>query len=324
MNETNIAESTFRLLVVLDALITERSVTRAARLLAVSQPAVSHALRRLRALYGDDLVVRGPDGLVATPLALELAPVVRLGLSELRRAIARDFVFDPRHARRSFSVATVDHPLLTGVADLLAVVKREAPGVDVRIRPLGPGLAEALASGALDTVLAGGEVEQQLALDRGLMRARIASEGFVCILRRGHPALRRRFDLDAFCALPHLLVSTAGRESGMVDSALAALGRKRRVAVTVPDFVGAPVLVARSDLVASVPRSIAEFGTTTFGLALRPPPLDLPRGDAYLWWHRRFQNDPGHRWWRRVLMDAFAPYRRDGDRAPGRRVSSAA
>ncbi|MFT8242843.1 LysR family transcriptional regulator [Roseomonas sp. BN140053] len=311
MSRIHLSESNLRLLLVLDAVLAEGSVTRAAGRLGLTQPAVSHALRRLRELYGDPLLVRGRAGLLPTPLAESMIPRIRLGLTELERVLARDLDFDPATSRRAFSVATVDHPVITALPALLARLRAEAPGVDIRVRGITPGLAQALESGRLDTVLAGGEVEEQLALDRGLQRSRIVSEPFLCIARAGHPAIGEVLDLDTFLALPQVLVSTGGRDSGMVDAVLAGRGLQRRVLATVPNFAGAPHLVAASDLLATVPRAIAEYGATLLGLRVLPPPLPLPRGDAYLWWHERVQKDPGHAWWRRLLLDAFAPYRRD-------------
>lgn len=311
MKRMHLTETNLKLFLVLDAVMAERSVTRAAARLGVTQPAVSHALNRLRALYRDPLLVRDRDGMVPTPLAIDLIAPLRLGLAELERVLNRDVGFDPASSTRVFSLATVDYPEITGLPALLARLREEAPGVDMRVRPIGAGLAEALAAGQLDTVLAGGEVEQILALDRGLMRSLICSEPFVCIVRKGHPAVagKKRLDLETYLGLPHALVSTAGRDSGMIDAALAKKKRQRRIAATVAHFVGAPHLVASSDLVATVPRAIAEYGARTLPIEIHAPPLDLPRGDAYLWWHQRFHNDPGHRWWRKALLDAFAPYR---------------
>ncbi len=311
MNKRHISGTDIRLFLTLDAMLAERSVSRAATRLGLTQSAVSHALQRLRDLYGDPLFVRSSDGMAPTPLALDLAAPLRAGLSELERALNREIRFDPASSQRQFSVATVDHPLLTGMDRVMQRLQSETPGINVRIRPIGAGLAAELGAGSLDTVIAGGEVEQQLALDRGLMRSLIVSEDFVCILRGGHPmAATKRLAMDVFLAQSHLMISTGGRDTGVVDDALGKLGQRRRLALTVPHFVGAPVIVAASDLIATVPRSIGEWGQQQFGLQLLQPPLRLPRAEAFLWWHQRFHNDPAHRWWRKMLLDAYAPLRR--------------
>lgn len=309
MNRMHLSDTTLRLFLVLDVLLAEGSVTRAAGRLGLTQPAVSHALRQLRDLYKDPLVVRTRDGMRPTPLAESLMPRLRAGLAELEKALNGEAAFDPATSRRRFTVATVDHPQITALPALMTRLAKEAPGIDVRVRPLGSGLADALESGSLDTVLAGGEVEQALALDRGLMRTLICCEPFVCIVRADHPQVGETLDLDTWLALPHVMTSTGGHDRGMVDAVLEPLGLARRIALTVPSFAGTPAAVAETDMVAAVPRSIAEWGARCFGLRCFPPPVALPKGDAYLWWHERLHNDPGHRWWRRMLLEAFAPHR---------------
>lgn len=310
MRRANINETNLRLFLVLDALLIERSVTRAAKRLKLTQPAVSHALKQLRALYHDDLFVRGADGLAPTPLAASLAPMLRSGLSELERTLQSDADFNPAVSRRQFSISTVDYPLVTGIGPLMKRLAQEAPLVDVRIHPVSSDLPARLISGELDTVLAGGEIEQQMSLDKALMKTRFITEDFVCMLRRDHPALQSPLDLDVYCALPHLLVSTGGRDTGFVDTVLEKIGRNRRITLTVPAFVGAATIVAASDMIATVPRAIGDFGAAHFGIELRPVPLAMPRAEGFVWWHQRFQNDPAHRWWRRMLVDAFLPFNR--------------
>ncbi len=310
MSGTHVSERDLRLFLVLDAVLAERSVTRAASRLGVTQSAVSHSLRELRARLGDPLLVRTGNGLEPTPLAQSLRPDLRLGLDALERLLRHEPRFDPATSTRSFSLATPDHPQFTMIPEFIGQLRRTAPGVNVRIRAIGPGLPEELASGRLDLVLAGAEVEHTLALDREAMRTRVIDEPFCCLLRRGHPALMRQLDLQAYVALPHVLVSTTGGETGIVDRALAAQGLHRRVAVTVPSFPAAAYIVASSDLIATLPRAVAERARR-LDVEIMPPPLELDRSVAYLWWHPRFQHDPGHAWWRHALAEALAPFRRD-------------
>ena len=310
MNGTNVSERDLRLFLVLDAVLAERSVTRAASRLGVTQSAVSHSLRELRSRLGDPLLVRTSAGLEPTPLAQSLRPDLRMGLDALERLLRHQPRFDPATSTRSFSLATPDHPQFTMIPEFIGQLRRMAPGVNVRIRAIGPGLPDELASGRLDLVLAGAEVEQVLALDREPMRTRVIDEPFCCLLRRGHPALARPLDLQTYVALPHVLVSTTGGESGIVDDALAALGMCRRVAVTVPSFPAAAYIVASSDLIATLPKAVTDRADL-LDVEIRTPPLDLPRSVAYLWWHPRFQHDPGHTWWRHALAKALSPFRGD-------------
>ncbi len=310
MSPAHLSERDLRLFLVLDAVLEERSVTRAAARLRVTQSAVSHSLRELRARMGDELLVRTGNELQPTPLAEALRPDLRLGLNALGRLLSHEPDFDPATSTRTFSLATPDHPQFTVIPDLIAGLRTVAPSVDIRIRPIGPGLLNELASGRLNLVLAGAEMEQALELDQDARRARVISEPFRCVLRRGHPALAGTLDLAAYVALPHVLVSTGGGDTGIVDDALASLGLRRRVAVTVPSFPAAAYIAASSDLVATLPLAVAEKAAR-LDVELRVPPLELPRANAYLWWHVRFQRDPGHVWWRHTLAEALAPFRRD-------------
>lgn len=310
MSARHVSERDLRLFLVLDAILTEHSVTRAASRLGVTQSAVSHSLRELRARLGDPLVVRTGNTLEPTPLAQSLRQDLRLGLEAFERLLRHEPRFDPATSTRIFSVVTPDHPQFTMIPGFIGHLRRTAPGVNVRIRAIGPHLPGELASGRLDLVLAGAEVEQTLALDRDAMRTRVIDEPFCCLLRRGHPALAQPLDLQAYVALPHVLVSTTGGDTGIVDTVLAAQGLHRRVAVTVPSFPAAVHIVASSDLIATLPRAVAERDER-LAVELRPPPLELPRSVAYLWWHPRFQHDPGHAWWRHALAEALAPFRSD-------------
>ena len=194
MSSRHVSERDLRLFLVLDALLEHRSVTRAASALGLTQSAVSHSLRALRARFGDPLLVRIGNALSPTPRALALRPGLSLGLAELERVLGRETSFDPAQSTRRFSLATPDHPQFTVLPELVGRLRREAPGLDLRVRSIGPGLAEDLASGRLDLVLAGAEVERQLALDGELMRVRVISEPFRCVLRarpsgaRGRPS----------------------------------------------------------------------------------------------------------------------------------------
>lgn len=304
------SEQDLRLFRVLDAVLEERSVTRAAVRLGTTQTAVSHSLAELRVRLGDPLLVRVGNGMQPTPFALTMQADLRLGLATLERLLRHEPSFDLATSTRSFSLATADHPQFTMLPELIGRLRQAAPGVNIRIRPLGPGLPDDLASGRLDLVLAGAEVEQTLDLDREPMRTRVIAEPFCCLLRRGHPALARPLDLDTYVALPHVLVSTASGETGIVDVALAALGRRRRVAVTVPSFPAAAYIVAASDLIATLPHAVVKRAER-LDVEVRWPPLDLPQSEAYLWWHPRFQHDPGHAWWRQTLGDALAPFRQE-------------
>lgn len=310
MQNIHFGDINLNLLSVLDALLSERSVTRAASHLGLTQSATSHALRRLRDFFEDPLLVRGSAGMVPTALAEELAAPVRRGLLELQRAVRGELSFDPKQSRRIFSVATVDYPLLTGIPRFFGHTAKSAPDTGLNVVPFTTGLAKRLEVGEIDVVLAGAEAEMILALENGLMRTIVISEDFVCVTRKNHPLIKgKMLDLETYTALPHLLVSTTGTGPGIADTVLAQRGLERRIAVRIPYFSGAPHLLARSNLIATLPKAMAEAGRKTTRLEIYEPPFELPRSEAFLWWHERFQRDPGHAWFRNAMLEAFAPYR---------------
>lgn len=307
MSNVQLGDVELRLLRVLEALLDTGSVTRAAAILGITASAVSHSLRELRARFDDPLLVRVGSAMKLTPRALAIEPTLRQGLGDLRRVLTLEQRFDPASSIRAFSLATPDYALFTRLPDLIAGLRRQAPGIDFRLLTLHQGLSQALANGHLDVVLAGGEAEQVLGLDQGLMRSRIISEAFCCIVRTGHPlAIAGSLDLAAYSAAEHVLISTTGGDRGIADDALAVHGLSRRVALTVPSFAAALGFVVASDMMATVPETIALAGEYRGLVSILTPPLALPRSDAYLWWHPRYQSDAAHSWWRNTLTQAFA------------------
>lgn len=309
MSRTHLTDVDLRLLRVLDALLDTGDVGRAAAQLNVTRSAVSHSLKALRQRLGDPLLVRSKEGMQPTPHALALRASLRLGLTSLQSVLDAETGFDPATSGRRFSVATPDYVLSTELPQLIGRLRREAPGLDIRLRSLGAGLPDMLAAGELDLVLGGAGVEAMLGLDRGLMRARVIQEPFYCILHSDHPAAADgALDLATYAALSHVLVTTTlNGERGVVDDELAARGLSRRVGLTVPSFPAAVSFIAASDMIATVPRPIAVRARDDgWPIAIIRPPIKLPEGAGYLWWHPRFQEDAAHIWWRTMVAEAVA------------------
>lgn len=291
------------LLLSLDALLREVNVTKAAHRLGVTQSAMSHSLRQLRELLGDPLLVRGKGGMVLTPRAAQLAVPLRQGLTILERALLEEPAFDPLAARRRFVLAAGDLVAVRVLPKLLEITAAEAPNVDLDVRSFELGrIEQQLESGEMDVLLA-------LLPDQGsgLRTKKLFTEGFACVVRDGHPTVRRRLDLDRYTALPHLLISPRGEGAGTVDTALALLGRRRRIALRVSWFLTAPLLVATSDLILTAPRTLAEQFAKAHGLRVLEPPLELPTFDVHLVWHERWEEDPAHRWLREAVVRAVGP-----------------
>ncbi|MCA9610385.1 MAG: LysR family transcriptional regulator [Myxococcales bacterium] len=302
------------LVVALDALTRERSVTRAAREMGVTQSAMSHSLRRLRVLLGDPLLVRGKGGMVLTPRAEALAVPLRSGLTTIRHALASPDAFDPKTARRAFTLATPDLFDAVIMPPLLARLEREAPLVDLAARPIElERIPARLETGELDLAIVPhieGQPANEAPDDGGLLRrALFRDQGPACYLRAGHPALtgrkgaRRRLGRVAYARLSHVMVSIGGTGPGYVDRALAEHGLTRRVALRVPSFAAAAAIVARSDLVLTAPTVLDRLTAVGRDVVCVAAPIRLPRHRIDMMWHERFTHDPPHRWFREVLLD---------------------
>ncbi len=294
-----LSELDLNLLVAFDALLQEGSVTRAARVVGISQPAMSNALKRLRGALGDELLVRAGGRMVPTPRALELHGPIRASLATLHRALNHDASFDATTAKRAFRIASTDYAEMVLLPGLTEFISQRAPGVDLTVRPMGSELPRtALSGGGLDIALGvfrdvpAGHVQRALFRDR-----------FVCVAREGHPALENGLDLDTYCELDHVLISASGRGPGVVDLFLEQQGRSRRVALRVPHFVVAPMVVARTDMVLTLASRLACKLAPMLGLQIMPPPLELPTFTIRQLWHERYRHDAGHRFLRALVAE---------------------
>lgn len=299
MADARLGAMNLNLLAALDALLAEGSVTRAAARMGVTQSAMSHSLRQLREVLGDPLLVRGPSGMTPTARAEALREPVRRGLLELSRALSGG-EFDPASARRTFTLSCGDFFAVLLLPPLLDVLRREAPGVDVAVRPAdGAREADLLEAGETDAVVAVAMADRAT-----LRRSRLFTETFACVVREGHPEVGDALSLEVFVRLSHALISPRGSGPTFVDEALAERGLARRIALRVPYFLAAPPIIAASDLVLTAPRRIAELFARTYPLRILPPPLPLSGFGVHLVWHERDDADPAHRWLRRALARA--------------------
>ena len=294
----DVAGFDLNLLKAFDALYAERHVTHAGLRVGLSQSAMSGALTRLRDVLGDELFVRTPGGMQPTPRAHELAGPIAEALRLLGRALQAE-AFDPRSADRTFTVAMSDYAAAVILPPLLARLGAAAPRVDLRVRGIfGRDEAVALLDGGEADLAVGVPVEASARiLARPLFR-----ESFVCAARRGHPAFAEGAGLAAFAAAPHLLVSPEGDRSGLVDRELAKRGLARRVVLSLPQFLVAPLVIAETDLVATLSARLAQrFARTGLGIALHPPPLPLPSWPLAMMWHRRADAHPASAWLRDLV-----------------------
>jgi len=305
------------LLVVLDALLDTRSVKLAARRVALSPSAASHALARLRHLLGDPILVRVGRELVPSPRAGRLRGELRSVLDGVERLLGPEEV-EPARLRRRFTIACSDYAELVVLPALSRRIAKLAPGVDLQTRPAGADPVAALRAGDCELFVGVCRVSH-----RDVGREPLFDDDFVCVLRRGHPALRRRWTAEAFAALEHVLVAPTGEPRGVVDLALGKRGLARRVARTCTTSSSAPRLVAGSDYVLTLSARIARELAAPLGLVLRRPPLDLPRFTIAQAWHRGLDGDRALDWLRTAVADAVtsperaSPARPSPDRRRG-------
>ncbi len=296
------------LLRVFDAVMAEGSLTRAAAALAMTQPAVSHALRRLREAVGEELFVRFAHGVRPTPRAETLWPQVRAALGTLRQALAPGD-FDPRRDAVQLRIAMADSTAAMLAPGLVRGIDSGGALVNLRLLPLitrdPRGLLDAgeadLAVGFFPEVITAIMAQGQ---ESHLRHARLYDTRYVCAMRRGHPLEKQALTLDAFCDAHHLLVSFSGRPHGFTDEALAGLGRQRRIVLTVNQFFTAGRVVARSDLLTVLPEGFAEAAGFGHELVTRELPLVLAPVHVEMVWHLRHDADPAHRWLREQLRAA--------------------
>lgn len=288
------------LLVTFDAMMRERNVTRAAARLGIGQPATSAALNRLRTLFGDPLFVRVPQGMEPTARALEIAGPVADALDRLRATLARDRIFDPSTADRIFTVSGVDYIGVVALPALMAGLLRDAPGIDLRLRFIEKtNILAGLDSGDIDLAVAVlPDVPKHVASEP------LITETFVCVTRPDHPASATGLTLDAYAQLPHVLVTQKNDASGVVDMALRAKGLSRRIALTVPQVATIPMLLAGSDMVATIGRRAAIRLAEAMPMRLYEPPLWLPSWQMDLIWSRRNSSDRGLTWLRGRFHEA--------------------
>ncbi len=299
--------SDFGLLVQLDALLQESSVTGAARRIGLSTPAMSHALARIRERLDDPILVRSGRGMLPTPRALALKPRVREVVAEAGRVLQPEREFVPSELERTFVVHATDYVLTIIGATVDRILREEAPRVRLRFVPNTPEDATLLRDRGSDLAVGiYGELPQEM------LRQQLLTDRFVAVVRRGHPVAKRRLTLDHFVRMAHVQVAPRGKPGGYVDDMLAERGLSRTVARAVPYFAAALQLVAETDYVVTISERIAKRHESELRLKSFEVPLELRPYALSLVWHPRLDGDAGHRFVREVFLRASKE--RAGDR----------
>jgi DNA-binding transcriptional LysR family regulator len=300
MNQMHVNEIDLNLLRLFDAVHRSRSVSRAAEMLQVTQPAASHGLTRLRLLIKDPLFVRAPGGVRPTPKADRLAQAVREALATLEEALNESAEFDPQRSRKSFRIHMSDIGEGRFLPELMVMLREQAPGVRVETMPLPrSSITEALDSGRIDFAFG------FLPSVKDTQRLQLLKDRYIVLLRQGHPFTRRRRSGKALLEDLKMLEFVAVRTHADTLRILQLLNLEDRLRLTTEHFMVLPAIVRATDLAVVMPRNIALGFAQEGGYALVEPPLPLRDFVVSLHWSKRFESDPGNRWLRGAIEVLF-------------------
>lgn len=298
----NLRSLDLNLLLVFDAVYGERSISRAAERLHLSQPAVSNALARLRVRLEDPLFERSARGMAPTPKARNLADPIRQALNMLERGLRDDDAFDFARSDREFVIAVQDYGEAVILPGFIQWLSGVAPRIRIRIRPeSGDPLKAALRDGTVDLA-----VDYFPLPDAACTSKCVLTETLMSLSRRDHPVLHDRLSLEQYLALHHVVLSGPSNARPMIDLALSKRGLQRHIAITVPHFSSMPLMVQATDMICTLPRRMAQLFADNFRLRLHTVPLRIPQFPVYLIWNQAVDGDAGHRWFRGHLIDFCA------------------
>jgi DNA-binding transcriptional LysR family regulator len=285
------------------ALYDELSVSRAAQALGMSQPAVSMALRKLRTLFNDPLFIRAPTGVTPTPRAHALVRATRPLVERLLQDLLSEERFDPALSTRTISIALSDVGELVFLPKLLERFRAQAPQAAIRSVSMPPAqLVHGFEKGDID--IAVGYFPDLV--EPSFLQQRLFTHHFACLMRAGHPRRAKRLSLEDFLAMEHAVVHAEGRSQEIFERFLARRRIRRNVVLHTPHFLSIPILIAGSDLVATVPHALAiHFTRMSRELAVTMPPFDIAGFDVKQHWHRKFHNEPRNRWLREQVVNIF-------------------
>lgn len=289
------------LLVVLDAIYTEGGITKAARKLHLTQPAISHALSRLREMFGDPLFERQGQAMAPTPLARGIIEPVRRSLRDLEITLNQVARFDPSTSQARFTIAVRDVLEATLLPALMERVAREAPQIEIAaVRADRRELESELAMGTLDAA-----IDVLLPLSEQIRHGRIGIDPMVVMARKGHPAVGQGLDLPTYLRQDHILVSSRRAGPGLEDVELSRHGHQRRIRLRCQHYFAACSVVSRTDLILTMPETYARIASQQFGNQILPFPLTMPTLDAHLYWHANVEDEPANRWLRERVVEVF-------------------
>jgi DNA-binding transcriptional LysR family regulator len=299
---TNFRNFDLNLLLVLDGVLREGTLSNTAKALNVSQPTISNSLAKLREIFRDELFVRCGNGMRPTPRALALKEPIQRVLGAVKGEILDTVCFDPVTETRPYTITTPDIGETMLLPRVVATLTREAPGINLRSRVVGPThLEEALEAGEVDLAIGYfPDLARPTTMQQTLFR-----HGFACLARTGHPLIKGDLTLEAFLQAHHVVVAVEGRSQELFEDALAKRGLERRCVLRIPHFMSVPFVVANTDLIVTVPRAVATFFSGLVNLQVLDPPIDVPEFAVRQYWHRRFHHDARVTWLRTIISRLY-------------------
>ncbi|HYD63188.1 MAG TPA: LysR family transcriptional regulator [Noviherbaspirillum sp.] len=297
----HISRIDLNLFTVFEAIYTEGSVTRASQKLNLTQPAISHALGRLRQMFDDPLFVRQGHAMVSTPLARSIIDPIRASLRSLEVTLNGVHAFDPATTEKKFNIALRDVLEATILPPLMLRVSESAPLVDIAASHVDRReLQSEMAAGTLDMA-----IDVLLPLPNDIMHTRIYQDSTVVVVRKGHPHIYGKLDIDTYLKQDHILASSRRRGPGLEDFELSRFGLERRIRLRCQHYFAACRVVSQSDMVLTMPGRYARIANEQFGNQILPFPLEVPAFDVFLYWHANVDNDPANRWLREQVIESI-------------------
>ncbi|RED53971.1 LysR family transcriptional regulator [Aestuariispira insulae] len=294
----NLSGIDLNLLLVFEAIYTERNLSKAGERLSLSQPAVSNALRRLRETLNNPLFVRTAEGMVPTNHAVAIQPTIAKALDDLRSCLTPDLSFDPAQAKNHFRISLSDIIGSLILPELIAKLQDNAPHVDLTFRHVDrKGAYEMLRTGRHDLVIS-------TELDGpGMYQQLLFKDPYVTLVSNSHSTIRDDLTLKQFCQAKHILFSLEGQGPGLVDTALARQSLKRHVALRLPHVSVIPKIVEESDMIVTLPLRMARIHSEALNIKTFKPPVEVPDLAVYQYWHSRSHHDPACGWIRSQILE---------------------
>jgi len=298
----HISRIDLNLFVVFEAIYSEGSVTRAAQQLSLTQPAISHALNRLRQMFDDPLFIRQGQNMVSTPLARSIIEQVRHALRGLETTLHEVRQFDPALASKQFHLALRDVLESTVLPPLMESITRQAPSINLAaIQIERRELVSELAAGSVDVA-----IDALLPLPGDICRQQIARNTTVVLARADHPVVQGNLSMEQYLQAEHILASSRRKGMGLEDFELSRLGLQRKIRLRCQHYFAACRVVSQTDLLLTMPEGYARIVNQLLGNQILPIPLNMPAWDVYMYWHQNVSNDPANLWLREQILNAFA------------------